>query len=280
MTIKSPKLEKDALYRMYWIERKSLRVICKEIGCTYGTIYKYMKKLGVKVKIKSPKLERDALYRMYWIEGKNMRVIGDEIGCGRSTVRRRMKKFGIRIREMTEAKRNISDETRRRMTEANRNPSEETRRKMAEAHKGMHNSEETRRKISEGNRGKYCSEETRRKIAVAQAGEKGHNWKGGVSFNPYCQRFTPKLKEKIRENFGRACFLCGKTEEANGKRLDVHHVNGDKMQGCNGKEWLLVPLCRSCHSKIQHDKNKKLNDKILDKLNVDECKVQPRHSLQ
>ena len=38
-------------------------------------------------------------------------------------------------------------------------------------------------------------------------------------------------------------------------RLSVHHIDEDKEQGCNGKEWKLVPLCMKCHSKA-HKKDK------------------------
>jgi len=31
--------------------------------------------------------------------------------------------------------------------------------------------------------------------------------------------------------------------------LSVHHIDADKMQGCNGKKWYLCVLCRSCNSR-------------------------------
>lgn len=39
----------------------------------------------------------------------------------------------------------------------------------------------------------------------------------------------------------------------NGKvwKLDIHHVDYDKQQGCNDIKWLLIPLSRSNHMKIQ-----------------------------
>lgn len=80
-------------------------------------------------------------------------------------------------------------------------------------------------------------------------GENAPNWQGGISFGQYCVKFNEELKEKVREKYGRRCFLCGKTEKENKRKLSVHHVDYDKGRGCNGKRWLLVPLCMVCHTK-------------------------------
>lgn len=77
--------------------------------------------------------------------------------------------------------------------------------------------------------------------------ERSHLWRGGKSFEPYCSAFNRRLKEDIRDAFGRRCYLCGTPE--NGKRLDVHHVDYNKSQGCHGYKWALIPLCHSCHMK-------------------------------
>lgn len=74
-------------------------------------------------------------------------------------------------------------------------------------------------------------------------------WSGYVSFEPYCDKFNFRLKEKIRNRDNRTCQLCGKSELLNGRRLAVHHIDGDKMQGCNGKKWYLGSLCMSCNFK-------------------------------
>lgn len=248
--------------------------------------------------IKSPKLEKDALYKMYWIEGRTLEEIGKKIGCATSTVHRHMEKFGIKIKGQSDAHKgkHHSDETRRRMSEikTGMHPSEETCRKISDAIKGekhhlygKHHSEETIRKMSEARKGKHHSEETirrmsgkhpseatRKKMSDASAGEKHYNWQGGKSFEPYCPMFDFRLKEKIRKKYGRVCFICGKTEEGNGQRLSVHHLDGDKAQGCNGKKLSMIPLCKSCHSKI-HMHDIKLNNTLLEKLNADGYISQP-----
>ena len=62
----------------------------------------------------------------------------------------------------------------------------------------------------------------------------------------YPFEWTERLKESIRERDGRKCRICSKSEEENGVKLDVHHID-------YGRENLdpdnLAALCKSCHGK-------------------------------
>ena len=135
---------------------------------------------------------------------------------------------------------------------------------------GKHHSEDTRKKLSDARKGKHPSEEARKKMSDARKGEKNANWRNGTSFEPYCEKFNEPFKEYIREKFGRVCFLCSKTEEENGKRLSVHHVNGNKNCGCDGDETCqFIPLCAKCHSKVHSKKvdwEKRIKDKMRNSL--------------
>lgn len=119
---------------------------------------------------------------------------------------------------------------------------------------------EVRLKISCSHTGKKHNDDTLKKLSDAMlnrnlVGEKNPSWRGGTSFYPYCYKFNDKLKEEIRTRYDRRCYICNKHEDenilSNGKkiRLSIHHIDRDKEQGCNGKKWLLVPLCISCHAK-------------------------------
>jgi len=97
-------------------------------------------------------------------------------------------------------------------------------------------------------------------------GSNNPNWKGGTSFLPYCLKFNKELKEKIRIRDNRICQLCGKSEEANGQKLSIHHIHYDK-ENCYPD---LISLCRSCNCKVNGDRiyyinlfMNKLNDKNL-----------------
>lgn len=94
------------------------------------------------------------------------------------------------------------------------------------------------------NSGLFCSLNCSRKWHV------GHNnprWLGGISFGSYCPKFNDVLKESVRSQFNRRCFLSGIKE--NGQKLSVHHCDYLKSQGCKGQRWSLLPLQKGWHSK-------------------------------
>ena len=90
-------------------------------------------------------------------------------------------------------------------------------------------------------------------------GENHPMWTGGVS--SYCPAFNNRLKEHIRNLYNRNCTICGKSTlqniSKNGKRigrLDIDHLDENKMQGCDDWRWRLTPLCHSCHSRMRKRK--------------------------
>lgn len=166
----------------------------------------------------------------------------------------------------------FTDEHRKKISDARtgtkRPPvSDETRKKLSDALTGRKFSEEALFKMSLAKKGRTLSPTTREKLSIAHSGEKCHLWKGGISFEPYCPKFNNRLKEEIRNKYGRKCLLCGAPE--NGRRLDIHHVDYDKQQGCNGKKWELVPLCLPCHSKTNNSREY-WNNIIRNKINTSE----------
>ncbi|TSA28616.1 hypothetical protein D4R71_00495 [bacterium] len=79
----------------------------------------------------------------------------------------------------------------------------EHKRKIREWHLGRKHSEEHRLKISIGNKGRIFSEETKKKISEAHMGEKGVNWKGGISkdINKYNRKRRHRLGISKRKSF-------------------------------------------------------------------------------
>jgi len=148
-------------------------------------------------------------------------------------------------------KHNLSEEHRRKLSEKNkgRKLSPETKEKISQSVKQIMKSEEIRKKIIKANLGKKQSEETKKKQSEAHRGEKCYFWKGGISFEPYCSKFSRQLKRETRSRDKFTCQLCD--EKENGKKLDVHHIHYDKSN-CNPD---LVSLCRSCHGKVNVNRN-------------------------
>ena len=83
--------------------------------------------------------------------------------------------------------------------------------------------------------------------------ERGHIAKPPHQPTEYCEKFDNACRERIRNKYNRVCFYCGKDEYTNNAKLSVHHLDMNKDQGCNGHEWRLVPLCRTCHGKAHTD---------------------------
>jgi len=167
--------------------------------------------------------------------------------------------------------RKLSEEHKRRISESlkgvfkGRKMSEEFRIKCSIATTGKRNpmygkklSVEHRKKISKAKKGKKFSKEAKRrtmpmevrkKISASHQNCSLEDWEGFLTHSSYCPKFNNELRERIRNRDNRTCQLCGKFEILNGRRLAVHHIDGDKMQGCERKKWYLVSLCNSCNSK-------------------------------
>lgn len=90
-------------------------------------------------------------------------------------------------------------------------------------------------------------------------GENHSNWKGGISFLPYCIKFNKELKELVRRRDNYICQLCNKTQEKNGAQLSVHHIHHDK-ENCYPD---LIILCRSCNVKVEKNEMKKKYEEIF-----------------
>ena len=127
---------------------------------------------------------------------------------------------------------------------------------------GRHPSLETREKMRLGKLGKPGNRkgvphtpEVCEKLSDNLKGKTGpdsRNWKGGIAFAPYCQKFNREFKDRVRAFFGYRCQMCGHIWKKGEVRLHVHHVNYRK-DACCSKEVkpMFVPLCNGCHGKTQ-----------------------------
>jgi hypothetical protein len=133
---------------------------------------------------------------------------------------------------------------------------EEVKKKISESLSGKTASDETKQKMSEQRKGEkhplYGTKrphEVRCKIRNSISGEKHPNWQGGASFDPYCEKWNPYLRLRIRAFFGFKCVLCGREEILEKRHLHCHHVHYNKKACCDDSEKMFAPLCHSCHSK-------------------------------
>ena len=99
----------------------------------------------------------------------------------------------------------------------------------------------------------FKTDESRKvKIGAAFTADKHPNWRGGTHRGDGRGAGWHKIAEKCRELHKRTCKRCGKTEQENGRRLDVNHIipfHQHKNKTQANKQSNLEALCRSCHTK-------------------------------
>ena len=121
--------------------------------------------------------------------------------------------------------------------------------------RGMHHTKETiekQIKLKLGKNNPMFNVKGLNHFHYGKRGEDTTAWKGGYLSH---KGLTPQEAHnyddeenreliRIRDSF--ICQHCGKTQEENGRRLDVHHVDSDARNNASEN---LISLCRSCHWK-------------------------------
>lgn len=100
-------------------------------------------------------------------------------------------------------------------------------------------------------------EERKRKIGDAFTGERHPNWMGGRSAirHNHRGRGWARIARKVRRRDGYRCTECGKSQKEEGARLCVHHIvpyHNFKTAREANRMSNLRSLCRSCHTRIEH----------------------------
>jgi len=94
------------------------------------------------------------------------------------------------------------------------------------------------------------------------SGQGSPHWKGGISFEPYCEAWKDKeYKQDIKDRDGNKC-LNPYCDSPNKNDLTIHHIDYNKK---NCKPSNLITVCRSCNSKANTDSdwNKSWYNSIL-----------------
>ena len=140
-------ISENELRSMYYNKKMSAPEIGREIGVTGVTVRNWMKSYGIERRTNSESrllqslpvpISKEELEIMYRDEGMSMCKIAEEMGFSYSTVNKLIKKYNIYVRS-----------------------------------------------LSESLVGKYI-------------GEDASNWRGGISFLPYCDKFDNQFKEAVR----------------------------------------------------------------------------------
>ncbi len=98
---------------------------------------------------------------------------------------------------------------------------------------------------------KYCSKKC---MGTGMDGENHHNWQGGKSFEPYDKNWNNLFKKQVRERDGNMCMVCNHHRDEFKRALDVHHIDGDKI---NTIEKNCITLCQRHHMIIERSGDRK-----------------------
>lgn len=294
MPRKRIRISEEVLRDLYWDQGLSTVVIAKMYGCTRATIRQRMIKHGIPRRPRElVHVSKETLIDLYSTKRHSLDAVAKIVGCSKDTIRVRLVEYGIPVRTRSESRtgHNTPFAVREKISAAQRgykghnfgkHLSKSTCQKMSESRMGEKNhffgkshTESALCKNSDAHLDNHHSDATKQKLSLlnggennpmyGMSGEKSPVWRGGASFEPYCPKFNETFKESIREKFGRVCFLCPTTEEENGRKLCVHHVDYNKDCLCDSIECEFVPLCDICHIKTNHNREYWKN-LIMDKL--------------
>jgi len=124
--------------------------------------------------------------------------------------------------------------------------SDETRKKQSEKKKGENNPKYWSGKHRYNSTKKLISKNCKGK----NLGSSNGNWKGGISFEPYCDQWADKdYKESIKERDDYKCLnpTCNKLSQ----EVCIHHINYIKKD-CH--PFNLITICFSCNAKANKDR--------------------------
>ena len=237
--------------------------------------------------------DSDWLYQKYHEDGLSTQQIATEVGVCYSTIRNRMEKFDIEFRSYSDfMKIRWEDEDYKEYISAcskNNWEDEDYRDVMIQKVKEQWNDPEFRKvtcaaasrnlkrlwenpefsknvaeSMSRRSKELWADPEYVEKARERMTGENNHQWLGGKAFEPYTPDFNFEFKEYIRDRENRECFICSKPESEEADRLDVHHIDYDKV---NTTPENCVALCKKCHGKTTKNRKKwekRLNTRLAE----------------
>lgn len=266
------KISEDELYDLYWNEGHSLAEIGELIRRTAATVLNYMVEYNIPRRTsfdanRKVNITKEELHEFYVEKEMTTAEIGELVGCHPGTISDILHKYEIPVRSWGRKKPPLrmilSKEELYVLYWDDGLTCTGIAKIMGYAQPSVNNLMK-KYGIPQKTSSELCSGLNNPMYGVC--GKNSPTWKGGKSFEPYCHKFNEAFKESVREKFNRVCFLCPTTEEENGKKLAVHHVQYDKDCLCDDSNCEFVPLCNTCHGKTNFNRDY-WTDLIMSKLN-------------
>lgn len=244
-------------------------------GCSRPTILRKLRDNGIKIRSMSeasvglhvgknnPRyidLPIEKICNQY-LNGISTVEIANEYGCSHSTITKKLHDSGIKVRSNSES--HIGLQTGKDNCNYIDLPTKEICDKYLSGMNTVEianeygcNPQVITKRLTDNNIEIRSGIELSHYLSATRQGLAYDDWESYAVDQPYCPLFNKECRESNREKYGKRCFLSGISELENitstGKqwKLSVHHVDMDKMQGCNGKRWKLIPLSIGWHIKV------------------------------
>lgn len=128
--------------------------------------------------------------------------------------------------------------------------SDETKQKMSARKKGGKLTDEHKRKIGDASRRAWG----KGTFDTVHVGKNNKNWRGGPA-DGYPSEFV-RVRDAILSRDRNTCRVCGNPK---GKRLEVHHIDGNRNHNTDDN---LLTLCSLCHNRV-HSKMTNIDPILL-----------------
>ena len=233
------KTEEQEIAKLYEVGGYSTPQIAHAYRCHRSSIYRALKQQGVEGHTRRRFTDEEELeiVKIYGVGGFPARQIACAYGCAHSMIYRALDRQGAEMRDPNSSRLKLNDEEALEIGKIY-DVGLRTTTELAEAYGVNHVT--------------ICN--TLERVGISRRtrsetlrGERNGRWEGGKSFELYPEEFWEK-REAIRERDGRVCQICGAHESQLDRRLDVHHIDGDKQ---NNDDHNLISLCRECHGKAE-----------------------------
>lgn len=245
-------LTKEFLAREYIVNKKTSYQIANEMGCSFETILRYLRKYNIPRRNNSEThskysniLTKEFLIKEYIINGKTIYQIAKEANCHPVTIWDYLIKNNIKNKNKI---RNISEANK----VLNRNKGKTNPNYKGGGSLKQHYCKECGNEISLSNW--YMAKETARCEYCYRKFNKGKHHPNYIEglIRKYPLKFNNIIKESIRIRDHRQCQICGKSEKNYYRKLDIHHIDYNKN---NLDPENLISLCDSCHTKTNYNRD-------------------------
>ena len=245
-------ISKKLLKQLYLKEMKSIQQIADLFGAGKSTIRTLLMKYTIPRRLKIVKITKKYLIHEYTIKKLTMHKIAVNSMCSDAGVFKLLKKYNIQTRDRSSHVRWNKNKS------GYKAPGAGFKKGSIPWNKGLTKGTDSRiinfdikrlqsRVYETGISWGHHTDEAKRKLSLSHGGT-------GIPYEKteYGPEFDSALKEQVRFRDHYKCQICGCSQLENGKQLDVHHIDYDKL---NNILMNLISLCMRCHRKTNTKRN-------------------------